>query len=120
MKLLPLNPLRRHRADRSDGFTLIELLVVVAIIAILTSIALGELMRLELPDRWTDVFTPPCVLPGRSGVANGYYSRWLAAQTQSGKKRPTTQYQAAECLYLIVNSGLEDNTLGTDNAILAD
>lgn len=74
--------------------------------------ALRELMRLELPDRYTDITSGPIVVdvPLSNGgnfqvnlqfnSLNAYYRSQLSAN-------PTPQFQGAECLYLIL-SGIQD------------
>ncbi len=74
--------------------------------------ALRELMRLELPDRYTDITSGPIMvdvdLSGggtftlnlQSNSLNAYYQSQL-----SGSQTP--QFQGAECLYLIL-SGIQD------------
>jgi len=64
--------------------------------------ALRELMRIELPDRWYDVKDPPAIVP-RSAASTSY----LAALTSANPS--DTTYQGADCLYLIVTMGLEEN-----------
>jgi hypothetical protein len=60
--------------------------------------AIRELMRLELPDRKTDVVNPatytPSALAAVPALARRYYNR--------AKATWTAEYQNAECLYMIV------------------
>lgn len=74
--------------------------------------ALRELMRLELPDRYTDITSGPIFIEVelsngsffnlnlQSNSLNSYYRSQLSAN-------PTPQFQGAECLYLIL-SGIQD------------
>lgn len=78
--------------------------------------AIRDLMRLEMPDRKTDVLDPPVANTYSYGasqavsvtIARPAVSRFYLRQAQ---KHPgwTEQYQDAECLYLIV-SGIHDLT----------
>lgn len=62
---------------------------------------LRDQMRMELPDRWSDILDDPVTPFGaaekiaRPSVSEGYRRRANAGT-------PTDQYQGAECLYLIV------------------
>lgn len=59
--------------------------------------ALHELMRMEMPDRITDVTSPQVVLRARPSLSAAYLRRKNASgKTWSGN------YQGAECLYMIV------------------
>lgn len=70
--------------------------------------ALRELMRLEMPDRVTDVSTNPSIIP-RSSLQLSYRRR--VALT---KQTWTPKYQGAECLYMIVASIQEGDRNGLD------
>jgi prepilin-type N-terminal cleavage/methylation domain-containing protein len=56
-------------------------------------LGMRELMKMEMPDRWTDVSNPPQVLARRPGPSAAYYTRWQGVQ-------PSPLYQGAECLYM--------------------
>jgi len=68
---------------------------------------LRDLMRMELPDRWSDIEDPPKtfnyggiftnIQVAQPSVSQGYYRRWNAATP-----KPTGEFAGAECLYLIV------------------
>jgi prepilin-type N-terminal cleavage/methylation domain-containing protein len=58
--------------------------------------ALRELMRMELPDRITDVTAPPTVLTNPPSVRRAYLRRATTGWT--------TQHQGSECLYLILST----------------
>jgi hypothetical protein len=76
---------------------------------------LHDLMRMEMPDRWTDVSDAPVapfahginttILPQyvgtiqRPSASAAYYAKFLAVT-------PTNDYQGAECLYMIVMAAL--------------
>jgi Tfp pilus assembly protein PilE len=62
--------------------------------------ALRELMRLELPDRKSDVIDDP-VTPGLSRPA---VSQYYLRQVPEDARDWSTTYQGAECLYLILQS----------------
>lgn len=79
--------------------------------------AVRELMRMEMPDRWTDVFDPPVttyidpvtgkqVTMPRTAASISY----LAALSNAGTTASSdSTYQGADCLYLIITMGLEEN-----------
>jgi prepilin-type N-terminal cleavage/methylation domain-containing protein len=73
--------------------------------------AVRELMRMELPDRWTDITDAP-VVQGMPQTAtwtayNAAYASYVAAYPNNNPPNPT--YQGADCLYMIVTMGLEEN-----------
>jgi prepilin-type N-terminal cleavage/methylation domain-containing protein len=76
-------------------------------------VALRELMRLEMPDRWNDVTDDPVVLPSRPALSLAYQRRYLVAS-------PTDQYESAECLYLIATMGRADDGPGPDRFAAAN
>jgi prepilin-type N-terminal cleavage/methylation domain-containing protein len=63
--------------------------------------AIRELMRMELPDRWSDITDGPAVLPSRPAASQAYLQRYNQAS-------PDGLFQGAECLYLIVAHLVED------------
>lgn len=84
--------------------------------------ALRELMRMELPDRWSDIiqinYTPPSTftptvnpaprvsqLTANPSVWNGYFRR----ATANPAKLPTLDFQGAECLYMIIESAMQED-----------
>lgn len=69
--------------------------------------AIRELMRMELPDRITDVLDDP-VVPGlaRTSLSRAYLRRALKGWTQ--------RYQGAECLYMIVSQIQVGNSNGLE------
>jgi prepilin-type N-terminal cleavage/methylation domain-containing protein len=87
--------------------------------------ALRELMRLELPERWSDITdnpitvvapgAPPTYLPVPS-VTLAYRRRYQAtAQSQTTEQQNKRGvYQGAECLYLIVTTGQADEVSGRE------
>jgi prepilin-type N-terminal cleavage/methylation domain-containing protein len=89
--------------------------------------AMREVMRMELPDRYSDITDLPNVYryapapdlinvptnSPRSGYipqssVNLSYQRRMAASSW------TTQYEDAECLYLIITTGFSDNTVANE------
>ena len=68
--------------------------------------AIRELMRLELPDRWTDITVPPATAVSRTSASVSYQ----AALARAGSN-PNSTYQGADCLYMIVTMGLEENDI---------
>ncbi len=90
--------------------------------------ALHDLMRMELPDRWTDVTDDPKAWAyagpfnmtlTRSAVSQGYLRRWIAAQIGMAGKPTLAQaqeYQGAECLYLILQAAGQEE--GDDVSVI--
>ena len=80
---------------------------------------LRDLMRLEMPDHWIDVTTPPQQFmyspPFATGMNTvGPIPRPAASQAylnayNSVATPPSNTYEGAECLYLIVTLGVTDN-----------
>ncbi len=58
-------------------------------------LAVRELMKMEMPDRWSDVSTAPVIIDHRSGLSAAYNARLLGA-------KPSYDNQGAECLYMFV------------------
>ncbi|MHB1035798.1 MAG: type II secretion system protein [Pirellulales bacterium] len=75
--------------------------------------ALRELMVMEMPDRWSDVSRRSQLVPA-SATASIYARRYQESLKASGGKRPTPQYQSAECLYLIVTAAPGDDGAGRE------
>jgi prepilin-type N-terminal cleavage/methylation domain-containing protein len=92
-------------------------------------VALRQLMRLEMPDRWIDVTTgptqltridgsafttPPAVIarPALSEAYLRYYNSVSVGKTSDGK--PTAQFQNAECLYMMLTVGVMDDASGRE------
>ena len=92
-------------------------------VALVRLLALRELMRMELPDRWTDVEDDPGLgsgVPGglqRPAISHAYLERYTnnVNPVTGAVTNPTFPLQSAECLYLIVTTG----GLG-DDAVLED
>jgi hypothetical protein len=76
--------------------------------------ALRELLRLEMPDRWSDITDNPTVLPFRPALTDAYRRRYFALQQERGSGFPTAQFQGAECLYLIVTLAAADESGGIE------
>jgi hypothetical protein len=75
--------------------------------------AIRELMRMELPDRVTDVSTAPVVL-------NTPPSAWLAFQRRRDANTArgntwTTEYEHSECLYMILAGIRDADTTGLES-----
>ncbi|MCE9546678.1 MAG: type II secretion system GspH family protein [Planctomycetia bacterium] len=90
-------------------------------------VALRQLMRLEMPDRWSEVVTGPTDLRRINGVSFGaplmtrpalseaylrYYNTVSVGKTAGNV--PSTQFQGAECLYMIVTLGAMDEGSGRE------
>jgi hypothetical protein len=89
--------------------------------------ALHDLMRMELPDRWTDVvespfvgsFGGPSYTLTRPAVSQAYKRRWDAAQIDTAGKPTLAQaqeFQGAECLYLILQLAVQEE--GDDVSVI--
>lgn len=76
--------------------------------------ALRELMRMEMPDRWTDILDNPTVLPFRPALSQSYLLRYQTVKAEKGADFPTPQFQNAECLYLIITMGPADEVGGIE------
>ena len=85
-------------------------------------IALRDLMRLELPDRVTDVTVPPAIDFNGDGD-HDYGDRPVVskAYVDQASENWTSKYQGAECLYLIVSlnakPGLRGQSVLSENEI---
>jgi type II secretory pathway pseudopilin PulG len=85
--------------------------------------AIRELMRLEMPDRYSDLMTtgsgaqnvyslphsPLLAIPNPPAVTLSYQQR---VNHNSTGAAPTAEFEDAECLYMILTSGLADDALG--------
>jgi prepilin-type N-terminal cleavage/methylation domain-containing protein len=79
---------------------------------------LREMMRMELPDRWTDIATkdgsnnlvPSMPISGISppSIWTAYLNRYASAYSVSSKQFPTDANERSECLYMIVTMGATD------------
>ena len=78
---------------------------------------LREMMRLEMPDRISDVVNPATYTSPNGisvpAVARGYYRRVLAAAAASGVAW-SPKYQGSECLYMILSSMQDGDSNGLD------
>lgn len=63
--------------------------------------AIRELMRMEMPDRYTDIQDAPVKLPTRPAASQAYLSFY---STHS----PIIAYESAKCLYLFISLGLDN------------
>ena len=94
--------------------------------------AVRELMRMEMPDRYDDLTFTPVVLtqpgstkPFRSTMWLAYHRRINAAKngnprtrnlaTQAFIRQAALNYEAAECLYLILTTGLDRSDVSTEH-----
>jgi hypothetical protein len=77
--------------------------------------AMRELLRLEMPDRWTDITDPPVALQAAPpALWQAYGLRVQAVKAEKGAGFPSPQFQGAECLYLIVTMGPADEVGGIE------
>lgn len=78
-----------------------------------------QLMRLEMPDRWTDVLADPVpiqnpatgkksIVMTRPTSSRGYLTFVNSVINSVGFVQHQTDYQGAKCLYLLVTMGLDD------------
>ncbi len=74
--------------------------------------AVRELMRMELPDRITDLASPPMVLTTAPATWLAYQRR-IAANTARGNTW-TTAHEHAECLYMILAGMREGDSTGLE------
>lgn len=68
-----------------------------------------ELMRMEMPERYTDIIDDPFYLPNRPSISFAYLRR-----LDSNSDRATVRFQGAECLYMVITMGAEDETGGVE------
>jgi hypothetical protein len=68
---------------------------------------LREIMRMEMPDRWTDVLDGP-VTGIRRPAVNQTYLRKISAANNGAGVTNGDGFQGAECLYMIITFGLDD------------
>ncbi len=79
-------------------------------------------MRLEMPDRWTDITDNPVTMTGsttmlRPAVSQAYLAFYnsistlpgYSATAADGGAKAGNEFQGAKCLYLIVTMGLEES-----------
>jgi hypothetical protein len=95
--------------------------------------AMRELLRMEMPDRYEDLttFQPTVlVLPGSTTPVRPYlWSVYRRRMASAKNANPVTrglsdsqflnyiaqEYQSAECLYLILTSGIDDSSVATEH-----
>jgi hypothetical protein len=64
-------------------------------------------MRMEMPDRWTDVIDNPVTGIRRPAISRTYLRKVNAANNGQGVNNGDS-FQGAECLYLIIAHGTDD------------
>lgn len=64
-------------------------------------LATRELMKLEMPDRWSDVNNDPVLLAATPAITR-FYRRQLSRISQGASNADVLSNQRAECLYMIV------------------
>ena len=78
-------------------------------------LAMRELMRLEMPDRWSDVLSrteSPAFLSNLPPLARQYQKVKYGLNAQNSDS-PSIQFQSAECLYLVVMAATGDGEART-------
>jgi len=70
--------------------------------------ALHELMRLEMPDRWSDIVDPPIT----AGLARPALSQQYLRRYNAGSSTVSDTFQNAECLFLMITAGQTDDLSG--------
>lgn len=70
---------------------------------------LREKMRMEMPDRWTDVTGDRSLLPTRPALSHAYKRRYDAAKATKGATL-VDENQSAECLFMIVSMAIDEGT----------
>jgi prepilin-type N-terminal cleavage/methylation domain-containing protein len=88
--------------------------------------AIRELMRLEMPERFQDITLSgspaipptgaavgPLIVPARTSMSQNY---WVKMQLMM----PSPKFESAECLYQMITMGLEDGGLGQEHFSQAD
>ena len=95
-------------------------------------LGLRELMKLEMPDRWSDIIlnqvpdntplavaaNPPAILNSLPSLTNAYRRRYYSLPPEDKDGNPLTgdkmrQYQSAECLYMIIMLATADGEART-------
>ncbi len=79
-----------------------------------------ELMRLELPERWSDVTDPnnpgdPVIistLTEMPALSEAYLRRYNSNTLNGQPIQPSVEFEDAECLYMIVSMGSDDSMSG--------
>jgi hypothetical protein len=79
-----------------------------------------ELMRLELPERWSDVTDPAnpgsqvilSSLPDLPAMSEAYLRRYSTNTVNGQPIEPSNEFEDAECLYMIVSMGSDDAMSG--------
>ncbi len=80
-----------------------------------------DLMRMEMPDRWSDVTRGPEAVPTRPALHVLYEEAFNDAMTQSGSGSSAVETNAsAECLYLIVSTGSADGRASFNESDIGD
>ena len=75
--------------------------------------AIRELMRMELPDRKSDVEDNPVVIPGRPALSQSYARQVTARAGSYGAW--TTTHQGSECLYMILSRMQDGESNGLEH-----
>ncbi len=76
---------------------------------------LRQLMRMEMPDRWSDIIDGPANIQNltvamlRPSVSTSYLATYTNLTSNSNFTAHQYDCQSAQCLYMIVTMGLEDN-----------
>jgi hypothetical protein len=76
-------------------------------------LALREMMKYEMPDRWSDVRDNPVFLINRPALAQSYLARWNQMTTANSSLDPSQSFEGPECLYLTVMNATGDGEART-------
>ncbi len=77
--------------------------------------ALRQLMRMEMPDRWSDIVDNPAAIQNlptamqRPSVSQSYLAAYQNLAANSNFTAHKYDCQSAQCLYMILTMGLEDS-----------
>jgi type II secretory pathway pseudopilin PulG len=92
-------------------------------VALRRVLALRELVRMEIPDRYDDLTFTPVVLPQPSFLRQAYWrkmgvSNLTAATTKAADCK--LRYESAEMLYLVLTTGIDDSSLGSEHFMVGE
>lgn len=80
--------------------------------------AIRELMRMELPDRKSDVVDNPVIITSRPALSQAYLRK--AQAITGGIANWTTTHQGAECLYMILSRMQDGESNGLEHVLATE